>query len=258
MPTFAEDLNRVRRERHITQEQLAHEVNVSRQTISHWENGRAVPDIDTIKHLSRVLEHNFLAEDEPSPAPQPEEAPAPAPKGRRKWMILAAALLLAAVAAVIGILLLKQPAPPVSTAEPYTPEWFQEEQTPADGQAFLFIHTEENPVRLRYMDDVMNGLGWQFHFIIMEQNGIPFTVTEGATYLFTTDGACDVFPLSQDYILDIFNGGTLQPGSVCFWGTGMPVQSMKGVGITITGVDANGNELTFRGYVELSREIAEE
>lgn len=36
-------------------------MNVSRQTISHWENGRAVPDIDTIRHLSQVLDYNFLA-----------------------------------------------------------------------------------------------------------------------------------------------------------------------------------------------------
>lgn len=61
MPTFAETFRKIRNERHITQEQLAKEMNVSRQTISHWENGRAVPDIDAIKHLSKVLDYNLLA-----------------------------------------------------------------------------------------------------------------------------------------------------------------------------------------------------
>ena len=39
MPTFAEKLHEVRKARDFTQEQLAKEMNVSRQTISHWENG---------------------------------------------------------------------------------------------------------------------------------------------------------------------------------------------------------------------------
>ncbi|MBQ3156063.1 MAG: helix-turn-helix transcriptional regulator [Clostridia bacterium] len=39
MQTFAEQLNAVRKEHHITQEQLAQELNVSRTTISRWESG---------------------------------------------------------------------------------------------------------------------------------------------------------------------------------------------------------------------------
>lgn len=60
MTIFAEELTAVRKERHITQEQLANEMNVSRSAISHWENGRFMPDLDTIKHLSQVLDYNFL------------------------------------------------------------------------------------------------------------------------------------------------------------------------------------------------------
>ena len=41
------------------------------------------------------------------------------------------------------------------------------------------------------------------------------------------------------------------------WGGGFPLQSVSGVGLAVEGVDANGNELVFRGYVELSQEIAE-
>ena len=81
MQTFAEQLNAMRKERHITQEQLAQELNVSRTTISRWESGKVLPDIETIKHLSQVLNYNFfavegLAEDSPTVsevAPAPEE-----------------------------------------------------------------------------------------------------------------------------------------------------------------------------------------
>ena len=77
MPTFAEKLHEVRKARDFTQDQLAKEMNVSRQTISHWENGRAVPDIDTIKHLSQVLDYNFLVVEETQPAPEAVEIPEP-------------------------------------------------------------------------------------------------------------------------------------------------------------------------------------
>ena len=39
MNSFSKTLHRVRLERGFTQEKLAQELNVSRQTISHWENG---------------------------------------------------------------------------------------------------------------------------------------------------------------------------------------------------------------------------
>ena len=39
MQSFAEQLNAVRKQRNITQEQLAERMNVSRTTISRWESG---------------------------------------------------------------------------------------------------------------------------------------------------------------------------------------------------------------------------
>lgn len=42
MTTFAEELNALRKERHITQEQLAKEMNVSRTAISNWGKRQSV------------------------------------------------------------------------------------------------------------------------------------------------------------------------------------------------------------------------
>ena len=44
--TFGEKLYQLRRERGISQEFLAQELNVSRQAISRWELGEVVPDTE--------------------------------------------------------------------------------------------------------------------------------------------------------------------------------------------------------------------
>ena len=164
MQTFAQQLNAVRRARGMTQEQLAQEMNVSRQTISHWENGRAQPDIDMLKKLYRVLDYNFLAEadvtistavqnnEEPvkgapapvkgAPAPVKEEPPVqPVQPGHYRWVaaVIAAVLLIWAGIAVQGgqpvqnasdrpDMATESPAVLTEPAEPYSLAWYQQEQ----------------------------------------------------------------------------------------------------------------------------------
>lgn len=38
----------MRNEKNLSQEQLAEKLNVTRQTISNWENGKFYPDIDSL------------------------------------------------------------------------------------------------------------------------------------------------------------------------------------------------------------------
>ena len=45
----------------MTQEQLAEKLNISRQTLSKWENGTSVPDVKSVVRLS-VLFHTSLEE----------------------------------------------------------------------------------------------------------------------------------------------------------------------------------------------------
>ena len=42
---FSEQLKTIRKERGLTQEQLANELMVSRQAISNWENNKNLPDL---------------------------------------------------------------------------------------------------------------------------------------------------------------------------------------------------------------------
>lgn len=46
---------KLRKEKHLSQEQLAEKINVTRQTISNWENGKFYPDIDSLVNLSKFF-----------------------------------------------------------------------------------------------------------------------------------------------------------------------------------------------------------
>lgn len=52
---FSEKLITLRKGRDLTQEQLAEQLNVSRQSISKWESGQVIPEIEKIVELSKVF-----------------------------------------------------------------------------------------------------------------------------------------------------------------------------------------------------------
>ena len=72
MTTFAKRITAARKEKKLTQEQVAQVMGVSRQTVSHWENGRVEPTQEQREALCRLLE---------IPA---DHAAAPAYSGRRR------------------------------------------------------------------------------------------------------------------------------------------------------------------------------
>lgn len=51
---IGDKLKKARLDQGLTQENLAEQLNVSRQTISNWENNRSFPDIISILHLSDI------------------------------------------------------------------------------------------------------------------------------------------------------------------------------------------------------------
>lgn len=53
--TFGEKLNLLRKQNHLSQEQLAAELDVSRQTISKWELNSSFPDIEKLKMLRKLF-----------------------------------------------------------------------------------------------------------------------------------------------------------------------------------------------------------
>ena len=53
---FSEKLLTLRKSRNLTQEELAEQLDVSRQSVSKWESGQAVPELDKIVALSRIFD----------------------------------------------------------------------------------------------------------------------------------------------------------------------------------------------------------
>ena len=57
---ISEKLLNLRKANNLTQEQLAEQLNVSRQSISKWESGQCIPDADKLKLLSDILMYRLI------------------------------------------------------------------------------------------------------------------------------------------------------------------------------------------------------
>lgn len=53
---FGENLKTLRKNKGITQEELAARLNIVRQTISKWEKGESVPDAEMLVKLADIFE----------------------------------------------------------------------------------------------------------------------------------------------------------------------------------------------------------
>jgi len=51
-----QNIKRFREEKGFSQEQLAERLNVTRQAVSNWENGKTQPDINTLHNIAGILE----------------------------------------------------------------------------------------------------------------------------------------------------------------------------------------------------------
>ena len=52
---FSENLTELRKINHLTQEDIAEKVGVSRQSVAKWESGETVPDLDKCKILADIF-----------------------------------------------------------------------------------------------------------------------------------------------------------------------------------------------------------
>ena len=89
--TLSEKLQTLRKTAGLSQEQLAEQLNVTRQAVSKWETGEGKPDIDNLLPLARLLQTtvDYLLDDEAN-QPRAEEPDAETPPrtesvGRELW-----------------------------------------------------------------------------------------------------------------------------------------------------------------------------
>lgn len=56
MSQVGRNIKKFRENKNLTQEEMAEQLNVTRQTISSWETGRTEPDIETLERIAATLD----------------------------------------------------------------------------------------------------------------------------------------------------------------------------------------------------------
>ena len=253
MENIGEKIMQARKTKGMTQDTLAQLVNVSRQTVSHWENGRAMPDVATAAQLSMLLDVIFLADEaavqppEAMPAVQepvqetqeqtdgrfvnPPEQPKQ-PNQRKRIAVICAAVVII-VATVIAIVLPMLPKAQAQIELSYPPE-----------NAYM-------------MKEDDGFVGWMIHFYSTNVSDVPFTPAYAQAKWYEGDKLIGSVPaIDYEYMRKWMESDALVKGEMpldLYCGTDR-LNVDRGVFI-ISGTDANGHELKFSISIDLIHEF---
>lgn len=128
---LAERLTYLRKENGFTQLTLAEKVNVSRQAVSRWESGTAVPSTESLKILSNIYgvsvdyllngnsEQSSTEKEAPQEVPQEPQQEVSKKNHHVKWrtLIIAVVCVLLILAGLVGTSLLQEKNGKVSISE---------------------------------------------------------------------------------------------------------------------------------------------
>lgn len=235
MKPIAEQLSAARRARGYTQEQFAEMLHVSRQAVSHWENGRATPDLNTLQEIARLLDQPALLAPEESAlaASGPAQATASDSPAQRRWLpaaACAAALLtlLIVLALTLGAL--------------------------QDKPRAEVVVAPEKPVAYRLRDsDVI----WNVMFSFGNVSDVPFRPECIVFSFYTNDLLGESLVLMGEQLVPFMGGETLRRENAPLL---MPVGSDRPfytrIACTLYGTDENGHLLRFDGECQLKYEYA--
>lgn len=253
MENIGEKIMQARKTKGMTQDALAQLVNVSRQTVSHWENGRAMPDVATAAQLSKVLDVDFLADEaavqSPEAVPTVQESvqetqeqtdgrfvnPPKQPNQRKRIAVICAAVVII-VAAVIAIVLPMMPKAQAQIELSYPPE-----------NAYM-------------MKEDDGFVGWMIHFYSTNVSDVPFTPTYAQAKWYEGDKLNGSSPaIDYEFMRNWMESDALVKGETpldLYCGTDK-LNVDRGVFI-ISGTDANGHELKFSISIDLIHEFPPE
>ena len=229
MKPMSEQLSSARRAKGYTQEQFAELLHVSRQAVSHWENGRATPDLNTLQEIARLLEQpSLLAPEEPVPQEEPNWL-------ERNWkaVVMSAALLLVLLIVLVFVMhaLSEKPRAEVVVAP-------------------------ETPVAYRLRD---SDLLWNVMFSVENISDVPFTPECLIACFYINDQPDDSITLMGDQLYRFMGGTTLLRDHAPLR---MPIGSDRPfytrVVCHVYGTDENGHLLHFEGECQLKYEYAPE
>lgn len=287
MYKLGEQIAQARKSARITQEKLADELGLTRQAISSWERDNSQPDIDMVIKLSRILNYRFMIENNVYLGIMSEDEAAEGTldqspnngintavqTGRKKgfisWIIsfLAGALVVFLLMQFV-VPLFNQPeaevagysidnGPGKGVTGPETIVWFQQKETPVPGKPYVEISFSENVCYPMADPDYESGYGWNYTVYLTEYNGYDFYPETFEKYHFITESHSGHNTRTADD-MTVWWGESVIParGQRCV-SSGEPLQDIIGIGVKVTGKDANGETMEFYGYMECSQEIKE-
>lgn len=258
MQTFGEQLTAARKAKGMTQDALAQAVVVTRQTISSWERGRTIPDIDMIRRLSDILGIDLLraaegksdADDAAPPEEPAQDAPASSNvnfsqggverRAQTPWMIAGAAVLVCIV--LSSLLLFPRKTAPTGGGDVFNAEAYQQETPNEPGRAYItFDHRT-------WIET--GGTDYQMYdFTLTERNGIGFSISRIDVELEGKTGAVRSVSMSAADLEAFTDPDMPAYGSVTIDG-GAPKGEFIRAGIAVYGNDVNGEALTFHTLID--------
>lgn len=243
---FARQLTEARRAAGMTQAQLAEAMHMSRQGISHWENGRALPDAETLKQLSQVLNYDFITSGALT-AEAPSGEPAQSEGGRLwwqqpvVWLSAAVAVLALMLVAAVALLLGKDAPAPAGQGSPVAVG------APVGEQAVVRIIPAQNPLTPAQDPVLGPSPWWIWHLLLQETAGVDFTI-EKMTYTYQhRNGQSNVVEYGADYVAAGNPLGTnvLRAGVNLNFSGAEPLWDLDFIAVRVDGTDAKGNVLSF-------------
>lgn len=287
MKPLHEQIQEARMNARFTQEKLGEQLGVTRQTISSWECQKSQPDMDSVIKIASILNCEFYLDGDMVIGPRRKEEQTEAPQGHqphdepstitqhgRKKRILP--LLISFIAGALVVFLLMQFIVPLfnrpeaevagysiyngpgkGVTGPETIVWFQQKETPVPGKPYVEISFSENICYAGSDPDFENGYGWNYTVYLTEYNGYDFYPETFEKYMFTTESHSGHNVRTADD-MTVWWGESVIParGQRCV-SSGEPLQDVIGLGVKVTGKDANGEYMEFYGYMEYSQEIKE-
>lgn len=264
--TFHEQLQKARKAAGLSQEQLANLMNMSRQGVSHWENGRTLPDVETLKKLSEILNCNFFDDIGPEKEEALPEAPseesvsaeaAPEKEKKRARGVRSAAkyALCAAIGFVLGCFFMYACFSP--SGDGLTLMKIPKNYKSSDAlQAELSVYTDESPVLLRYLSEDDENATWLYNIVIEETAGVSFQVEEVVvTFIDDLGDEGQTHAYTPQQLL--FGDGILVGYGKFSFGGGLPVQPLSGIRASVRGVDGKGNRMEHIQFLPFSKQLAE-
>ena len=277
---IGDQIREARNQKHLSQDELAELIHVSRGKVSHWETGLRQPKAADIRELENVLQCKFEIEQEQPQSPEDQAAESPVQdessdaaekkiafpaifhKSVPAWLCAAIAGGIFAVMLVIMLCttsnLQKQiDAMNRQPATPYSLAWYQQADEQQAGKAYVTITVDQDPVKGVHDPGGSDTNLWLYTVSMTEHHGIDFTVTEVSFQDFNGNITKGSEGANAEQITAAWGENIIPAYGTQYWGAGMPVQNVSHQGVLIRGVDARGNELEFRGVVNFSQEIAE-